>query len=229
MIKVNHIAKRYGKNEILKDISFEISPNEIVCIIGRNGCGKSTLMQVLAGAIKPDFGELLYSDKNPLRNRSVFGKDCGFVPQGNPFIEELSVIDNLKLFGADKTVLQEEFLAEFELKEILKMQVKKLSGGMKRRAAIACAVVQSPDFLIMDEPTTALDLYYKTKIHDWMKAYREKGGMILLTTHDEQEIMLCDRCYVMQNGMLKELTKEEQNPESIRRYIMEKEDGEYRG
>jgi hypothetical protein len=91
----------------------------------------------------------------------------------------------------------------------LQTEVSKLSGGMKRRLSIACALVENPPFLLMDEPTTALDLYYKESIHQWMKTYQQKNGIILMTTHDESEIRNADRCLFMDEGKVQELDAED--------------------
>jgi ABC-type multidrug transport system ATPase subunit len=202
MIDVEHISKKYGKQTILKDVTFSVKPGECVAVVGRNGCGKSTLMQILAGILKPDGGTLRYFDRNPLSEKKVFRSMCGYVPQENPLIEELSVLDNLKLFGADKKAVQSELLRTFELEPMLKTPVCKLSGGMKRRVSIACAVYYLPSILFMDEPTTALDIYYKNSIHEWMKAYRQMNGTVIMTTHAEDEIRMADKCFVMREGTL---------------------------
>lgn len=220
MIKVEHITKKYGKRTILKDISFSANCGEKIAIIGRNGCGKSTLMQIMAGIMKPDSGSLQYFDKNPQKEQKVFRSLCGYVPQGNPLIEELSVKDNLKLFGATSKHIESDFLDNFELQPILNQKVASLSGGMKRRVSFACAVFYLPAILFLDEPTTALDIYYKTTIHNWMNTYQKMNGILVMTTHDEQEILMCDRCFFMSDGTLRELTAEERSLERIRNLIL---------
>lgn len=220
MIEAEHLTKKYGKQTILKDITFSAECGERIAVIGRNGCGKSTLMQILAGIIKPDSGSIRYFDKNPLKERKAFRTLCGYVPQGNPLMEELTVRDNLKLFGADPRLVDSPFFRDFGLEEILRKPVSALSGGMKRRVSIACAVYYLPAILFMDEPTTALDIYFKTTIHRWMEQYRDMNGIVVLTTHDEQEIMMCDRCFLMTDGILRELTGEEKELEHIRQLIL---------
>ncbi len=220
MIKVEHISKNYTKRPVLKDVCFSVACGEQIAIIGRNGCGKSTLMQILAGILKPDSGSIQYFDKNPLRERKVFRTLCGYVPQGNPLIEELTVKDNLKLFGANLNQITSELLRDFELETILNKKVSTLSGGMKRRVSIACAVFYLPAILFMDEPTTALDLYYKSTIHSWMEQYRKRNGILVLTTHDEHEISMCDRCFYMSDGEVRELSEEEKTIERIRNLIL---------
>ncbi len=200
MIQISEIKKSYGKQLILDGISFEAQPGECVAVIGRNGCGKSTLMQILAGIEPPDSGELNYYHRNPRKDPKVFRELCGYVPQSNPLMEELSVRDNLKLFGAGPAIVEDELLRPFELAPILNKPVGKLSGGMKRRVAIACAVHHIPSILFMDEPTTALDIYFKQSIHEWMRQYQKMGGILIMSTHEDAEISLCGTHVFIENG-----------------------------
>jgi len=111
--------------------------------------------------------------------------------------------------GGSHNANTKELVAQFQLEDLLQTEVSKLSGGMKRRLSIACALVENPPFLLMDEPTTALDLYYKESIHQWMKTYQQKNGIILMTTHDESEIRNADRCLFMDEGKVQELDAED--------------------
>jgi ABC-2 type transport system ATP-binding protein len=206
MIEVSHIQKKYGKKQILTDISFTAAPGECIALVGRNGCGKSTLLKILAGVMDPDGGEIVYYGKNTIRGRREF---CGYLPQENPLMEELSVRDNLRLWEGKHRTAMETVIAQFGLSDILKQKVKTLSGGMKRRLSIACALMKMPAVMIMDEPTTALDLYYKESIQVWMQQYLKGNGIVVMTTHDEGEIAQSDRCLLMKDGVLSEVDKTE--------------------
>lgn len=221
MVKIEHVCKKYGKRSILEDITFSAQSGERIAIIGRNGCGKSTLMQILAGITKADGGSISYFGRNPWREKKLFRTLCGYVPQENPLMEELSVRDNLRLYGATDNNCQHDLMSFFELDDMMRTPVSKLSGGMKRRVSIACAVFYQPAILFMDEPTTALDLYYKATIHEWMDLYKEKNGILIMTTHDEQEIAMCDRCFFMEQGRVRELSGKEKEAERIRDLIMQ--------
>lgn len=219
MIEINSISKKYGTKIVLRNISFQADRGECIVIVGKNGCGKTTLMQILAGVMKPDEGEIRYLGQEILHKSKGFHKYCGYVPQENPLMEELSVKDNLKLWGVTKSKQYEQILDSFQLREILRTKVEKLSGGMKRRVAIACALGEWPPILLLDEPTTALDIFYKESIEEWLREYNRMNGIVIMTTHDESEILKADRCLVMKEGELIELSKEDISMENIRKYI----------
>ncbi len=211
MIMISHISKDYGKKQILQDISFQAECGQLIVIIGQNGCGKTTLMKILAGVMKPNGGEITYFNQDMFQKKNLFQKMCGYLPQENPLMEELSVKDNLRLWGVMTSQYKEMILDMFALRDILSVTVSKLSGGMKRRLSIACALAQWPPVLIMDEPTTALDIHYKEGIHKCLEDYTNKNGIVIMTSHDENEIINSDRCFHMKDGTLQEVSQENKN------------------
>ncbi len=219
MIEVSHIRKKYGKKQILKDISFRVECGECVAVVGKNGCGKSTLLQIMAGILRADGGNIRYFGQDAGKDKKAFRKYCGYVPQDNPLMEELTVKDNLKLWGAGKNASCEEVILQFQLEDILSMPVEKLSGGMKRRLSIACALLEWPPILLLDEPTTALDIYYRENVRQWMGQYRKMNGIVVMTTHEEKEILEADRCLVMHEGKMLELDGSAIDMGKIRGYI----------
>lgn len=194
-ITVSNINKKYKKQLVLKDVSLYAKSGEIVGILGRNGCGKTTLISIIAGVEKADSGRVIFSE----RGREL----VGYVPQVNPLIEEASVIDNLGLWIKDSSKT-DEILTAFDFDTLRSKKVYKLSGGMKRRVSIMCALSNSPRLLIMDEPTASLDIEYKKLIHGMMEEYVKSGGTIILVTHELEEINMCDRCYSLHEGHLSE-------------------------
>lgn len=219
MIEVAHLKKKYGKKVILEDITFTVKSGECAAIIGKNGCGKSTLLKLLAGVMRADAGEIFYCGEKGLRKRTRL---CGYVPQENPLLEQLSVKDNLYLWGGKRALQQSGLLEEFQLQELFDTPVENLSGGMKRRLSVVCALLNQPSILLLDEPTAALDFFYREQMLQWLKLYQKAKGTILIVTHEEQEILNADRCFFLERGSIRELSKEEVTLENIREMICEK-------
>lgn len=209
-IEAEHIKKHYGRKTVLNDICFDGISGQCIGILGANGCGKSTLLSVLAGVLKSDGGTFSIDSENILGKNTQNGKLVGYVPQGTPLIEELSALDNLRLWYCDsrldmETELKSGVLAMLGINDFLKVPVNKMSGGMKKRLSIGCAVANDPCVLIMDEPSAALDLVCKERIHNYILDFRSRGGIVIIATHEEQEINLCDKHYIMKNGVLSPL------------------------
>lgn len=202
MICVENVSVQYGNKRILQDINLEIEAGKRVAIIGRNGTGKSTLLQIMAGIITPLEGTISYFGENVTSKRKRFSHYCGYVPQDNPLLEELSVLDNLRLWNGGFRLEQTEILSMNGLSEMEGERVSTLSGGMKRRLTIACAMLHMPPVMLMDEPTTALDIYYKEQIWEWMDQYQRRNGTIVMVTHDRQEMEQCDKIYEVNKGIL---------------------------
>lgn len=205
MIKIKGIEKKYIKKIVLKDINFEMNEGSCVGILGGNGSGKTTLLSVLAGILKPDAGQFIYMGRDLLRDKIFRRSTVGLIPQTNPLIEELSAWDNLILWY-DKNellkALKSGVPAMLGIDEFLNVMVSRMSGGMKKRLSIACAVASSPRVLLMDEPSAALDLVCKEHIHNYINAFKKAGGSIILVTHDEGDLKLCTRHYILKNGIL---------------------------
>lgn len=207
LIKVDSISKNYGKKEVLKSISFSSGAGECIGIIGPNGCGKSTLLKILQGSLKPASGSLSYNGCNPLASPKYFSEYIGYVPQDNPLFANLSVLDNLKLWYCDSTHnlkddIESGIIAEFKINTYLKEKVKNLSGGMKKRLSIACAIAKDPQILIMDEPGASLDIIAKNDIVNYIKKYISQGGTVIISSHEECELAVCTRTYLINNGVL---------------------------
>lgn len=217
MIEVKNINKSYKKVQVLNDISFNVNSGEMIAVVGKNGSGKSTMLKILSGAISADSGAISYFGK--FAKGKIFSEYTGYVPQGNPLIDELNVIDNLKLWGAQNNKNLERVLDTFHLKDILKTPVRKLSGGMKRRLSIACACLNMPSVLLLDEPTASLDIYYKENIRQYLKNHVSKNGIVIMSTHDSDEIMMADRCLILKDGKLTEFKKADITMQKIREYV----------
>lgn len=207
-ITVQNIAKKYGRKTVLSDVSFSAKSGECIGIIGVNGSGKSTLLSILAGILKPDNGSFTCDGVNLFKNPKVRSNAIGFAPQGTPLIEELTAYDNLLLWYDRKSLKRELDGGTLDLLGInsfLKNRVSKLSGGMKKRLSIGCAITGRPPILLLDEPMSALDIVCKQSIQEYLTAYKNAGGILILVTHDVLELELCDRCYSLKSGKLKEV------------------------
>lgn len=204
-MKVENIIKSYQKNEVLKGVSFTAEPGECVGILGGNGSGKSTLLHVLAGILEADSGVCMYEDQDLFLNRKMRAEVLGFVPQSTPLLEELTAKDNLRLWyekEALEQALKSGVPAMLGVSAFLKTPVRKMSGGMKKRLAISCAVAHNPKVLLLDEPSAALDLVCKERIRNYLTDYKKQGGTVILATHDEQELSVCDKLFILKDGLL---------------------------
>lgn len=206
MIRLEDISFSYRQKNILSCVSLTINRGDCIGIIGANGCGKSTLLSLVAGVRMPKSGCILF-DQKPLGAAVKRSGLIGYVPQDNPLIPDLSVRDNLKLWyhGSGSQFEQElsgGFLKLLGIPDFLKMPASKLSGGMKKRVSIGMALQNHPRLLILDEPSAALDLVCKADIRSYLSVYLQNGGTILITTHEETELVLCNRLYLLQNGRL---------------------------
>lgn len=206
-IEVNNIQKKYGKRVVLKDISFSADSGECIGIVGANGCGKSTLLKILAGVMKPKSGNISYGGSNPLARHKVFSDCIGYIPQENPLFDNLTVMDNLKLWYCDschslKEDIDSGIIKRFGIDHYLKYTVRHLSGGMKKRLSIACGVVKNPPILILDEPGASLDIVCKEDIKNYMQEYMNQGGTVIIASHEERELSLCTKMFLMEDGVL---------------------------
>ena len=219
MIMIKNVEKHYGRNNVLKKINLEIHPGDCIGIVGANGSGKTTLLSILAGAIKADNGSFHINDDEVFSNPRLFSKLIGYVPQENPLIEELTVFDNLILWYCDipeklkKDLKEDGILTRFGVDKMIKTKVSKLSGGMKKRVSIGCALAKNPPILILDEPGAALDFVLKGEIIAYMKDYMKQGGTIFLTSHEQGELSVCNRMFFIKNGTSEEITSQLKSPD----------------
>lgn len=204
-VEIVGIKKAYRRKNVLRDVSFSVESGKCVGIVGSNGSGKSTLLSLLAGVRRADGGAFMYNGVDLLRNPGMIPKILGYVPQGDPLMEELTAWDNLRMWCGRETL--KESLSHGSLKllgvdEFLKVTVHRMSGGMKKRLSIGCAVASGPRMLLLDEPSAALDPVCRENIRRYLEAYKREGGIILMVTHDAQDLELCDACYILKGGVL---------------------------
>lgn len=207
MLEVKDIHKSYRKKHILKGVFLRAESGSCVGIAGGNGCGKTTLLSILAGVNRPDRGSICYDGEEAVGSRRVFERHAAYVPQENPLIPELSARDNYRLwYKGDKKNMEEELhngvANALGLSGFMGTPAGKLSGGQKKRLSIAAALSNHASVLILDEPGAALDLAAKEEILHYLKNYLAKGGTIILTSHEMGELSLCDTLYILKDGRL---------------------------
>jgi lipooligosaccharide transport system ATP-binding protein len=209
-IEVKDLRKTFGAVEAVRGVSFEVASGEVFGFLGPNGAGKTTTMRMIACVSVPTGGTLRVLGLDPARDGAAIRARLGVVPQLDNLDNELSVWDNLliygRYFGLPVAVIREraeELLAFARLDDRRDSRVDPLSGGMKRRLTIARALINRPELLLLDEPTTGLDPQARHLL--WERLYRLKreGVTQVLTTHymDEAE-QLCDRLVIMDQGKI---------------------------
>ncbi|MEZ0344320.1 MAG: ABC transporter ATP-binding protein [Caldimicrobium sp.] len=209
LLKVKGIYKIFGKKEVLKNISFELSSGEILGIIGPNGAGKSTLLYILLGIITPEKGEIYYFGKNFFHERSSILKKVGFASQYVSLPYSLTVKENLMVFSHLYEVKNperkiDELLRLFKLKDKERVLTRALSSGEMMRLNLVRANLSDPEILLLDEPTAGLDPEYVKYIGDIFKAKAEKEGKaIILTSHQLGELeRIINKILLLKDGVI---------------------------
>jgi len=209
LVEVKNLKKDYGLKNAVKDISFEIKENEILGLLGPNGCGKTTTIGMMLGLLKPTSGEILIDGKKIEESRIEILKKINFI---SPYIElpkKLTVRQNLivygKLYNVENLNQRLEYLIEkLRLSDLLNRITGELSSGQKNRIGLAKALINDPIVLLLDEPTASLDPeigdYVRTFLEDYKK---EKKISILLASHNMNEVTrLCRSILMMKEGVI---------------------------
>ena len=207
MLEISGICKSYRRQVILEGVELTVEPGDCVGIVGYNGCGKTTLLSIISGALKADKGSIVFNGRQAVGRPRVFAEEAAYVPQEKPLMEELTVRDNLLLWYRGSRKGMEEDLkngaaAMLGVDKMLNRTAGKLSGGMKKRVSIACALSNHAPVLIMDEPGAALDLECKELIRNNLREYMAGGGAVVLTSHELAELALCTQMHVLRRGRL---------------------------
>jgi lipooligosaccharide transport system ATP-binding protein len=208
LVRARGLTKRFGGFTAVDGIDFDLIRGEAFGFLGPNGAGKSSTMRMLGCVSPPTQGDLTILGGDPVRDGAAIRARLGVVPQEDTLDGELSVRENLlvygRYFGLPRKLISErtdQLLDFVQLTERASDQVDPLSGGMKRRLTIARSLINDPDILILDEPTTGLDPQARHVVWDRLFRLKQRGVTLILTTHymDEAE-QLCDRLVVMDHG-----------------------------
>jgi ABC-2 type transport system ATP-binding protein len=208
-LEVIELTKTYNKKEAVKNISFKISKNEIIGILGPNGCGKTTTIGMILGLLKPTKGKVLINGISIEDKRVELLNDINFI---SPYIElpkKLSVQQNLEVYGRlyDVTDLKskiEELTERLRLNEIIYKITGELSSGQKNRVSLAKSIINNPKVLLLDEPTASLDPETGDFVRGFLEDYqKENMASILLASHNMTEVeRLCSSVFMMKKGII---------------------------
>jgi len=205
-VSVRQIRKKYKKVVALEGISFELDKGEIFGLIGPDGAGKSTLMRILTTVLLPDSGEATV-DGFDLADYRQIRKRVGYMPGRFSLYQDLTVEENLRFFATIfGTTLEENYhLVKdiyVQLEPFRKRRAGQLSGGMKQKLALCCALIHQPTVLFLDEPTTGVDPVSRAEFWDMLERLKEQEISILVSTPYKEEASRCDRIGLIQNGRM---------------------------
>lgn len=205
IIEVSNLVKKYGDFTAVKGISFEVYEGEIFGLLGPNGAGKSTTLEIIETLRDKTEGKVIVGgydlDKDPNDIKKIIGVQL----QSSGYYPGLNLVELIEMFGGlyNQPVSPMELLGMFNLEDKAKAKFKELSGGQKQRFSIATTLINKPQIIFLDEPTTGLDPQARRNLWDLIQQVRSQGTTVVITTHymDEAEF-LCDRCAIVDSGRI---------------------------
>jgi ABC-2 type transport system ATP-binding protein len=205
MVRVENIKKAYDGVQALRNITFNVEEREIFGLIGPDGAGKSTLFRILTTLILPDSGHATMAGHDIIMDFRLIRSEVGYMPGQFSLYADLTVEENLEFFA---TVFGTSIKENYHLIRDVYRQIEpfkkrlagKLSGGMKQKLALSCALIHEPKVLVLDEPTTGVDAVSRKEFWELLKGLKEKGITILVSTPYMDEAVMCDRVALIQNG-----------------------------
>jgi ABC-2 type transport system ATP-binding protein len=209
-VVVENIIKTYGKKKdvtALSDISFNVSQGELFGIIGPDGAGKTSLFRILTTLLLADSGKATVDGFDVVKDYKAIRKRVGYMPGRFSLYQDLSVEENLNFFA---TIFNTSIKENYDLIKDIYVQIEpfkdrkagKLSGGMKQKLALSCALIHRPSVLFLDEPTTGVDAVSRKEFWEMLKGLKKQGITILVSTPYMDEAGLCDRVALIQNGKI---------------------------
>ena len=206
-IEIKNISKSYGELKALDNVSFEVKKGELFGLIGPDGAGKTTLFRLLTTLINPDAGSATVDGLDIMKDYREIRTRVGYMPGRFSLYPDLSVEENLQFFAAifGVTVEQSYHLVAPIYKQIEPFKTRragKLSGGMKQKLALSCALIHCPNVLFLDEPTTGVDAVSRSEFWDMLSELKKQGITILVSTPYMDEASRCDRIALMNEGRI---------------------------
>ena len=205
-----NISKSFGERAVLRKIDIHLNKGEMLGLLGSNGAGKSTFMNIVLGLLKSDFGDIFLGNTKltplPIHQRSKLG--IAYLPQQTSIFRGLTVYENLlgiaqivKKSTADQKDVVEKLMAEFSITHLRDIKATALSGGERRRAEIARCLINNPKVLLLDEPFAGVDLLSIQDIKGLLLKLQARGCAVLVTDHNASQLLsVVDRAYVLANG-----------------------------
>jgi ABC-2 type transport system ATP-binding protein len=223
IIESTDISKKFGDTEALKNITFSVNESEIFGFIGPDGAGKTTLFRIIATLLKPDKGEMKVLGMDCVTGYKELRKNIGYMPGRFSLYQDLTVEENLNFYATvfGTTVKENYDLIEdiySHIEPFKKRLTGKLSGGMKQKLALSCALIHKPKLLILDEPTTGVDAVSRSEFWTMLARLRQYNITIIVSTPYMDEAMRCDRVALIQNGSILSVA----TPQNIRDSFTEK-------
>ena len=205
LVEARDVRKRYGPVEALRGVSFEIKKGEVFGLLGPNGAGKTTTIEILEGLRRADGGEVRVCGLDPFRQSRELKERIGAQLQATVLPDKIRVEEALRLYSGfyRRSVPSEMLLDQFGLIDKRRALYETLSGGQKQRLALALALVNDPELVLLDEPTVGLDAQVRREIYSLVERLHAEGRTLLLTTHYIEEAeRLCDRVAIVDHGMV---------------------------
>lgn len=216
MIKFNNISKSYGDVTAVNNISFGVEQNELFGLIGPDGAGKTSLLRMLVTLLLPDSGSMQMAGLDVVNDYRKIRLMVGYMPGRFSLYQDLTVEENLEFFASvfGTTIRKNYYLIEDIYKQIEPFKNRragKLSGGMKQKLALSCALIHKPEVLVLDEPTTGVDAVSRREFWDMLDRLKKEGITIIVSTPYMDEASRCDRVALLQEGNILSID----NPQSI--------------
>ena len=204
-IKITNLDKSYGKIAALQNINLAVPQGAIYGLVGSNGAGKTTLIKSLVGITQPSSGQIFVMGHDPTTDKRKLRKKLGYMPQDTALYETLSVSSNIKFIAKTQSVKAldkniRHVLSITELSDRAHDPVHTLSGGMKKRVSLACALVHQPEILFLDEPTAAVDPQLRARLWGLFQELAADGTTVVISTHLMDEALLCDKITILNKG-----------------------------
>ncbi|HEY4627822.1 MAG TPA: ABC transporter ATP-binding protein [Flavobacterium sp.] len=185
MIEIKNLNKKFGRLEVLRDVNLTFKKGECIALIGPNGCGKTTLIKSILGMVIPTNGDVLFNQKSILKEY-LYREQIGYMPQIGRYPDYMTIgqiIEMIKKIRNSNQTLDEDLLKAFDLEKIFGKQMRTLSGGTTQKVSATLAFLFNPEVLILDEPTAGLDPLASEILKDKIIKEKEKGKLILITSH----------------------------------------------